>query len=59
MSLKCSKTCCEMLHETGIIVLFKQVDLVTTPSNNFHQKTHKVKYCKRGLVTRLGYGTWN
>jgi len=39
----------DMLHEIGIIVLFEQVDLITTPSNKFHQMTHKVKYCKRGL----------
>jgi hypothetical protein len=31
-----------MLREIGIIVLFKQVGLVTTPSNKFHQMTHKV-----------------
>jgi len=37
-----------MLHEIGIIVLSEQVDLVTTPSNKFHQKIHKVKYCKGG-----------
>ncbi len=39
----------DMLHEIGIIVLFEQVDLITTPSNKFHQMTHKEKYCKRGL----------
>ncbi len=48
-----------MLHEIGIIVLFEQVDLVTTPSNKFHQKIHKVKYCKKGFVTRHGHVTWN
>jgi hypothetical protein len=44
-----------MLHENGIIVLSGQVDLVTTPSKKFHQMTHKVKYCKWGLVTRHGH----
>jgi hypothetical protein len=49
----------DMLHEIGIIVLSKQVDLITTPSNKFHQMTHKVKYCKRGLFTRHGHVIWN
>jgi hypothetical protein len=48
-----------MLHEIGIIVLFEQLDLVTTPSNKFHQRTHKVKYCKRGLDANHGHVTWN
>jgi hypothetical protein len=48
-----------MLHEIGIIVLSEEVDLVTTPSNKSHQRTHKVKYCKRGLVARHGHVTWN
>jgi hypothetical protein len=55
----CSKTCCEMLHEIGIIVLSEQMDLNTTPSNKFHQRIHKVKYCKGGLVRRHGHVTWN
>jgi hypothetical protein len=42
-----------MLHEIGNIVLYEQVDLITTPSNKFHQMTHKVKYCKRGLATSM------
>ncbi len=49
----------DMLHEIGIIILFEQMDLITTPSNKFHQMTHKVKYYKRGLVTRHGHVTWN
>ncbi len=48
-----------MFDEIGIIVLSKQVDLVTTPSNEFHQMTHKVKYCKRGPIIRHGHVTWN
>jgi hypothetical protein len=48
-----------MLHEIEIIIFFGLVDLVTTPSNKFHQRTHKVKYCKSGLATRLGHVTWN
>jgi hypothetical protein len=47
-----------MLDETGIIILCEQVDLLTTPSNKFHQMIHKVKYCKKGLVTRHGRMTW-
>jgi hypothetical protein len=39
-----------MLHEIEIIVLSEQVDLVTTASNKFHQRNHKVKYCKGGLL---------
>jgi hypothetical protein len=39
-----------MLHEIEIIVLFEQVDLVTTPLNKFHQMIDKVKYYKRGLL---------
>jgi hypothetical protein len=37
-----------MLHEIGIIALSEQRDLVTTPSNKFHQMTLNVKYSKRG-----------
>jgi hypothetical protein len=48
-----------MLHEIGITILSQQMDLVTTPSNKFHQMIHKVKYCKRGLVPRHGHATWN
>jgi len=48
-----------MLDQIGIIVLSQQVDLVITPSNKFHQMTHKVKYCKKGLITRHGHVTWN
>jgi hypothetical protein len=59
MSKDMSKTCCEMLHEIRVIILSKQVDLVITPSNKFHQRIHKVKYCKKGLVTRHGHITWN
>jgi hypothetical protein len=50
---------CEMLHEIEIIILSEQVDLIITPSNKFHQRIQKVKYCKRGLVTRHGHVTWN
>ncbi len=57
--MTCSKTCCEMLDQIGIIVLSQQVDLVTIPSNKFHQMIHKVKYCKKGLITRHGHVTWN
>jgi len=32
-----------MLHEIGIVVLFKQVGLVTTPSNNDALPSHGVK----------------
>jgi hypothetical protein len=43
-----------MLHQIGIMVLSKQVDLVTIPSNKFHQITHKVQYlqenaCYKGM----------
>jgi hypothetical protein len=48
-----------MSHEIGIIVLSEQMDLVTTPSNKFHQRIHKVKHYKKGLVTRHGHVTWN
>jgi hypothetical protein len=48
-----------MLQEIGIIVFYEQVELITTPSNKFHQRTHKVKYCKGGFITRYGRVTWN
>jgi hypothetical protein len=48
-----------MLHEIEIIVLFEEVDLITTPSNKFHQMPHKIEYCKRGLVIRHENATWN
>ncbi len=49
-----------MLHKIGIIALSKQGDLVTTPSNKFHQMTQNVKYSERGgLVTRHEHVTWN
>jgi hypothetical protein len=32
----------DMLHEINIIVLSEQVDLITTPSNKFHQMTGKI-----------------
>ncbi len=45
------------IREIGL--MNEQVDLITTPSNKFHQMAQKVKYCKRGLVTRHGHVTWN
>jgi hypothetical protein len=48
-----------MLHEIGIIILYEKMDLITTSSNKFHQRTHKVKYYKRGLVPRHGHVAWN
>jgi hypothetical protein len=45
------------IREIGL--MNEQVEIVTTPSNKFHQMTSKVKYWKKGLVTRCGHVSGN